>query len=48
MKKTKFTEQKIAFALRQAETGTRVGGYLPQDGDLRGHVLQREEERYLN
>ena len=24
MKKTKFTEQQIAFALRQAETGTRV------------------------
>lgn len=25
MKKTKYTEQQIAFALRQAETGTRVG-----------------------
>jgi putative transposase len=24
MKKSKFTEEKIAFALRQAETGTRV------------------------
>ena len=24
MKKTNFTEQQIAFALRQAETGTRV------------------------
>jgi putative transposase len=24
MKKTKFTEQQIAFALRQAETGTRI------------------------
>ena len=24
MKETKFTEQQIAFALRQAETGTRV------------------------
>ena len=24
MKKTKFTDQQIAFALRQAETGTRV------------------------
>ena len=24
MKKTKFTEQQITFALRQAETGTRV------------------------
>ena len=25
MKKTKFTDEQIAFALRQAETGTRVG-----------------------
>ena len=25
MKKTKYTEEQIAFALRQAETGTRVG-----------------------
>lgn len=25
MKKTKFTEEQIAFALRQAETGTLVG-----------------------
>ena len=24
MKKSKFTEQQIAFALRQAETGTKV------------------------
>lgn len=25
MKKTKYTDEQIAFALRQAETGTRVG-----------------------
>ena len=25
MKKTKFTDEQIAFTLRQAETGTRVG-----------------------
>jgi len=25
VKKTKYTEEQIAFALRQAETGTRVG-----------------------
>ena len=25
MKKTKFTDEQIAFALRQAETGARVG-----------------------
>lgn len=24
MKKTKFTEEQIAFAIRQSETGTRV------------------------
>ena len=28
MKKTKFTEEQIAFALRQAETGTRVAAAL--------------------
>lgn len=25
MKRTKFTDEQIAFALRQAETGTRIG-----------------------
>lgn len=25
MKKTRYTEEQIAFALEQAETGTRVG-----------------------
>ncbi|GKW19610.1 hypothetical protein PEC302107_13390 [Pectobacterium araliae] len=25
MKKTRFTEEQIAFALKQAETGTRAG-----------------------
>lgn len=25
MKKTRYTEEQIAFALKQAETGTRVG-----------------------
>lgn len=25
MKKTRYTEEKIAFALKQAEAGTRVG-----------------------
>ncbi len=25
MKKTRYTEERIAFALEQAETGTRVG-----------------------
>ncbi len=26
MKQTRYTEEQIAFALTQAETGTRVGG----------------------
>ncbi|EAM3329176.1 hypothetical protein WEV50_001522 [Salmonella enterica] len=28
MKKTRYTEEQIAFALKQAETGTRVGDVL--------------------
>ena len=32
MKKSKFTEQQIAFALRQAETGTKVAEVIRQLG----------------
>ena len=32
MKKSKFTEQQIAFALRQAETGTKVKEVIRQLG----------------
>jgi putative transposase len=32
MKKSKFTEQQIAFALRQAETGTKVNEIIRQMG----------------
>jgi len=32
MKKSKFTEQQIAFALRQGETGTKVGEVCRQLG----------------
>ena len=32
MKKTKFTEEQIAFALRQAETGTAVGEVIRKMG----------------
>ena len=32
MKKTKFTEEQIAFALRQAETGTRVAEVCRKTG----------------
>ncbi|EAA3682416.1 hypothetical protein CTX76_004415 [Salmonella enterica subsp. houtenae] len=28
MKKTRYTEEQIAFALKQAETGTRIGDVL--------------------
>jgi hypothetical protein len=42
MKKSRFSEQQIAFVLRQAEQGTadscRRG--VPQGGDQRGIVLQ--------
>ncbi|VTN29880.1 transposase [Klebsiella pneumoniae] len=31
MKKTRYTEEQIAFALKQAETGTATGS-LPKDG----------------
>ena len=40
MKKTKFTEQQIAFSLRQAETGTRVS-------ELRRLKQLEEENRQL-
>jgi len=39
MKKTKFTEQQIAFALKQAETGTRVEEVCRKMGNFRSHVL---------
>ena len=44
MKKTKFTEQQIAFALRQAETGTRVVEVCRKLGISGCDVLQLEEE----
>jgi hypothetical protein len=42
MKKSKFTEQQIAFALRQAETGTKVKEIIRQMGDHRTDVLPLE------
>lgn len=41
MKKSKFTEQQIAFALQQAEGGTRCGG-VPEGGHRRSDVLSLE------
>ena len=40
MKKSRFTEQQIAFALQQAEGGTNVAEV--QDGHLGGYVLSLE------
>lgn len=35
MKKTRYTEEQIAFALKQAETGTRVGEVCRKMGILK-------------
>jgi hypothetical protein len=43
MKRSKFPEEQIAYALRQAESGTPVGG-LPAVGGQRRDVLCVEEE----
>ena len=42
MKKSRFSDQQIAFALQQAETGTVCWGCLPEAGDIRGDVLSLE------
>src|SRR5690242_13062141 len=43
MKRSKFSEEQVAYALRQAESGTR-SGRVPAAGGLRGQVLHVEEE----
>ena len=41
MKKTKYTEEQIAFALRQAESGTTVAEVCRKMGIcVRGRVMQ--------
>ena len=40
MKRSRFTERQIAFALQQAEAGTPV----PEDGGHRTDLLPMEEE----
>jgi hypothetical protein len=42
MKKSKFTEQQIAFALRQAETGTKL---KPHNGHFGSPSLAGRAER---
>ena len=43
MKRSKFTEEQIAFALHEADTGTSVED-LSQDRDIASYVLRLEEE----
>jgi putative transposase len=44
MKRSKFTEHQITYALKQAELGTTVEEVCRKDGHIRRHVLQLEEE----
>jgi putative transposase len=44
VKKSKYTEQQIAFALKQAELGTSVEEVCRKMGYQRCHLLQLEEE----
>lgn len=44
MKRSKFTESQIVFALKQAETGVAVAEVCRKLGHQRSHVLQLEEE----
>ena len=44
MKKSKFTEEQIAYALRQVESGTAARRRLPAARRQRGHLLHLEEE----
>ena len=44
MKKSKFSEEQIAYALRQVESGTPAGRRLPAARRQRSDVLHLEEE----
>lgn len=43
MKRSKFSEEQIAYALRQVEAGTTVRRCLPPARSERGNVLRVEE-----
>ena len=43
MKKSRYTEEQIAFALKQAETGTPVAEVIRRMGGIRADVLPLEE-----
>lgn len=45
MRKSKFTEEQIAFALRQAETGTRVAEVCRKLG-ISEHTLYQWKKKY--
>ena len=44
MKRSKFSEEQVAYALRQAESGTAVGDVCRQVGISEATVLCVEEE----
>jgi hypothetical protein len=44
MKRSKFSEEQIAYALRQAEGGTPAADVCRQIGGQRGDLLPLEEE----
>lgn len=44
MKKSRYSEEQVAYTLRLAESGTPVADVWPADGHCRGDVLSLEEE----
>ena len=44
MRKSKFTDEQIAFALEASRAGHQRRGGVPQDGHQRRDVLRLEEE----
>lgn len=44
MKKSKFTESQIVYAIKQSETGTKVDDICRQVRDFPSYIFQLEEE----